>query len=417
LREVGGDLKLYANPNLKTLSLPSLEQVGGDLWFGDDENCQGNNRITSLDGLSTLQAVGGSLVVAGNISLEDISGLSNLKTIGQDLIVRYNMRLTDLSPLSQIEQVPGNLVVGHIVGSTVYNFSYGGEIRQTSLHGLHHVEYVGGDLTIDDVDLPDLDDLDALTDVGGILRIGSTGPDLEVMRAPPQLESLGGLVLEVTHGLAYLTAIDFDVKSITGSLLIADGFRLTNIEFPTLEQLSGTLLIERMEGYLYDIQQPNQLAFPELKHAGGVDLPDLGVLQQLSSFPKLTSVAGDISVRGLGLDQQIANPSVVDFNELTSIGGSLTLYLAGVVELDAFAKLQEVADVSLTSVTPGTNSYYYNHVLRPSERTFQALTHATKLTVGGFSNFEPCWAEDLAEQIWPDGDAQTDLWGVPVCAP
>jgi hypothetical protein len=37
------------------------------------------------------------------------------------------------------------------------------------------------------------------------------------------------------------------------------------------------------------------------------------------------------------------------------------------------------------------------------------------LQVGGFPNLEPCWAEDLALQIWPVGASDATFWGLPQC--
>lgn len=412
LATVGGSLQLFNNLYLETLSLPSLQTVVGDLWIGDFEKCRGN-RFKNLNGLSALKDVGGTLDIAGNVWLTDISGLSKLESVG-GLRVRYNFGVSDLSAFAKLDDVPGDLMVGHLVGPTIYGFSYGVENVIESLQGLQHIAHVGGDLTIRDVNVPGLADLAALTEVEGRLALGKLGAALTVLKAPPLLDAIGGFSLsETTH----LPRIDFGVSEINGDLEIADGFRLVDVQFPKLETLDGRLWIDRLEGF-FD-KKANVLSLPELTHAGAIELPNPGALAQLSAFPNLQSISGDLYISLNEQDIYDWKTQLVDFNQLQAVGGDITIFGNDLSVLDAFAVLTNVGGrVSLTGGVKGAPLSYNQILLGASARTFASLESADALVIGGFSSLQKCWAQDLAEQVWPGGvGAVTDFWGIPTCTP
>jgi hypothetical protein len=321
--------------------------------------------------------------------------------------------LGDVSAFAQLTEVPGDLMIGHFVGPTIYSFGYGVENIITKLHGLHNIEQVGGDLTIGDVNIPNLDELDVLSHIGGTLSLVDMGAALSSLHAPPALSQLGGFSVSASSELA---RIDFAVSTITGDIAIADGFRLVSVQFPTLTTLGGRLWLDRMNGYTDD--EPNHISFPVLSHAGGIELLSMGALSRLAAFPSLMSIDDDLYVMLTQAQMPNWKTEIFDFNRLETIGGDLTIVGYDLSALDAFSLLTDVGgDVSLTGTVKGNPARFYNKWLgTPSVTTFGALSSAQKLVIGAFDNLPPCWAQNLADQLWPEGtDAVTDLWGLPTC--
>ena len=109
LEAVGGSLLLLRSTELSSLSLPALDSTGSltldalstvdTLSVGALDTVTGNlevlacDGLTTLDGLSTLVEVQGSLSVADNARLEDVAGLSGITTVGGDLRIQDNPSL------------------------------------------------------------------------------------------------------------------------------------------------------------------------------------------------------------------------------------------------------------------------------------------------------------------------------------
>jgi hypothetical protein len=405
LTSVGGNLSLYDNEYLSTFDFPSLVTVGGDLSVGEFAKASGNRLVTNLDGFRALTTIGGSLILTGNGELTDIDGLSGVTSVGKDLIIRYNMKLTDLSALAAIRTVPGNLMVGHICGPTIYYFSYGDEIAQTSLLGLQNITSVGGNVTIGNVELTSLDELNSLKHIGGTLELEGLGSFFNELHEPPSLETLGGLHVYEVYSSTALTNIDFAISEVTGNIDIEDQYQLTHVSFPTLENLGGRLSITEMDGYVASPTNPSTIKFPELRNVGSIDLRDLGAIETLSAFPKLETVTNALNVGSCS--------ALVDFEQLKTVGGNLTILGWALEHLDAFGALTTVGGT--LSFTGNDEGYGYGNTYLTNPHAFESLVSAKKLTVGGFPAIPGCWAQNLALQIWPDGNANTYFWNLPVC--
>ncbi len=87
-------------------SLSSVVSIGGSLEITWNED------LTDLSGLDNITIIGGSLNISDNEYLTSLSALQNLVSIGGDLIVEYNSALTTLSGLENINSESiNNLII------------------------------------------------------------------------------------------------------------------------------------------------------------------------------------------------------------------------------------------------------------------------------------------------------------------
>ncbi len=181
---VSGDLVIEA-PNLEKLQpLVRLQEVGGDLRLF------GNAWLGSLSGLESLTAVEGSLEVITNQEIASLSGLNGLREVGGDLYLDNNLLLSDLSALASLATLGGGLRI----------FNSPGLDR---LQGLNALTAVGGDLEIRANEwLSDLEGLDGLTTVNGFVLLYEN-PRLVNLHALGSLCSVGGnFTVSDNQGLA-----------------------------------------------------------------------------------------------------------------------------------------------------------------------------------------------------------------------
>ena len=150
------------SPSLTTLQeLSCVTRIEGSLQV------EGNGQLTNLDGLSSLTSVGGSLVIgedyfkgAPNPMLADLDGLSNLQDISSTFVVSQNPALTNLDGLSNVTSI-----------GSYWHISYNDSL--VDLDGLSNVPRVGGGMNISyNPSLLDIDGLSSVASVSGGLLIG-----------------------------------------------------------------------------------------------------------------------------------------------------------------------------------------------------------------------------------------------------
>lgn len=100
---ISGDLILTSN----VTSLSPLQNI---IAIDEDLDIKGTS-LTTLDGLQSLNNIGGSLIVANTSGITSFSGLSSLTSIGENLNVQSNGQLTSFSGLSTLTNVTGNLTI------------------------------------------------------------------------------------------------------------------------------------------------------------------------------------------------------------------------------------------------------------------------------------------------------------------
>lgn len=173
LETLGGDRTLdWVGAMTSLEGLSGLDEIGGSVLVTDVD------LLTTLRGLHHVEAIGGSLRIgkyrcigtapgqhcywAGNTSLATISDLGALSQIGGDLVIGGNPSLASLDGLQGISVIPGNLVIAD-----------NGSLDDVS--SLASVTWVDGDVTI--TDNPLLTDaaaqalVDAIGDIGGTVTI------------------------------------------------------------------------------------------------------------------------------------------------------------------------------------------------------------------------------------------------------
>jgi hypothetical protein len=99
-----GDMHLTTQPEVDAFACTSLE--GSLTITGDD--------ITNLDGLASLESVGGDLSIRRNASLTNVDGLASLTSVKWVLLISENTALTSVDGLASLTSVKGAL---HIRGN------------------------------------------------------------------------------------------------------------------------------------------------------------------------------------------------------------------------------------------------------------------------------------------------------------
>lgn len=90
-------------PNLDGLS--SLNSIGGRFLVNH------NPALANIDALMTLASVGGQLQIAFNHALENVDGLSGLNSIGSFLEIKINYALQNLDGLAALASVAGDFII------------------------------------------------------------------------------------------------------------------------------------------------------------------------------------------------------------------------------------------------------------------------------------------------------------------
>ncbi len=254
LNSVGGDFFLYQNSALTNLNgLSNLTSVGRDLIMIRNHN------LINLDGLSNLNSIGGELNIFDNTSLTNLDGLSNRTFIGENLEISHNTVLTNLSGLNKLTSVGsiGQSIAlidnSSLKSLNVFNnltFVGGNLLVSTNdslitLDGLNNITYVAGYLSVDqNASLINLDGLGKLTSIGGILAIAGN-PSLTSINSLSNLFSVGENF--VIGGNASLTNLDGlgNFTSIGGDLNIYSNPELLDINgLSNLTSVGGDLKIQ-----------------------------------------------------------------------------------------------------------------------------------------------------------------------------
>ena len=196
--EPGGESRvgLYLLPDLTSLDGLAIDwRPDHDIWFyatgitdvsalaGVSEltalRLDGNAALTSLTGLEQLTVVREALELGDNKNLVDITGLDNLESVGS--LILDNTSLTDVGPLPMLT-APGDVRISNNEQLTSVSVLAGStELRSlvlehnpalTAIPELADLASIEGDFELrTNNGLTDLDDLPALTTVGGRLAV------------------------------------------------------------------------------------------------------------------------------------------------------------------------------------------------------------------------------------------------------
>ena len=245
-----------------------------------------------------------------------------------------------------------------------------------SLQGLHKLVEVGGDLTVENIPLANLDDLSALRRVGGTMGLVDL-PELQRARLPA-LASLGDLTILRAESL---TTLDLpEVTSLEGPLHLEDNPRLANLSgLRTLERMNGRIELTRNPA-MASLDGLNQLQIitGELVLKGNHGLTDFSALSDLTiitsdlhvennngmtrlDLPSLSAVGKEIyigrnsglrTLNGLRALRTVNGDITVEINQklkdvsalggLNTVRGDLILHDNGALDEDARAELLRI---------------------------------------------------------------------------
>jgi len=139
--------------------------------------------LTNLDGLQSLESIGGTIQITNNALLTNLYGLGSLTSVGVTFSIDNNAALENLG-LGSLASVVGNLVISNNdaltnTAGTGSLISVGGALEianndvLTDLDGLD-LSSVGGDFIIQgNAALTNLDGLESLSSIGGNLQINN----------------------------------------------------------------------------------------------------------------------------------------------------------------------------------------------------------------------------------------------------
>ncbi|WP_162419319.1 leucine-rich repeat domain-containing protein [Cyclobacterium roseum] len=267
------ELDIWMNPFLENLN--GLENITSLGWL----SINGNNSLTSLDGLRNLQEIKTTFYLTNNPQLTNLNGLANLKTVEKFFRIHKNPGLTNLKGLNNLRHCPS--------------------IQITSNENLQSVS-----------------ELSELTNLGTV-RI-SSNPRLtsfkEVFTHINEIESLSLSYLEIT---SWDNVLPEGLK-ITGSLSLDNISGLKNMTGLPIEKIiSGGLIIRRSPDIL------SLEGLENLESVGGMVSITLNPnLQTLSGLENLSAVGGTFTVQN--------NEKLADFCALNDLFSSNPSYQPGI---------------------------------------------------------------------------------------
>ncbi|MFN4253744.1 MAG: FG-GAP-like repeat-containing protein [Saprospiraceae bacterium] len=256
---------------------PNCRHFAGNLILRENP---GNNQptITNLEGFRQLKTIGGGLFIWRS-RLQNLHGLDSLESIGTHLEITYNIgNLTSVESLSKLARVGGSVEIG---GNQVAEFNNQPSLK--SLRGLENLRRVGGHFRLFQQGVKSLDGLAGLDFVGKNFSIHSDS--LRDLRGLENLDTVGNsLILFELKRLQTLTGLEnlrhAGLQITTDSLQNLEG--LDNWQSGRELVLANNKLLENLDG-LENLQRlvGQTTAVPVLKN------PTL----QLSANPKLADLS------------------------------------------------------------------------------------------------------------------------------
>jgi hypothetical protein len=207
----------------------------GTSWVHADTCSQADIMLTKQEKVDQFQAdygpcdeITGDLTIVGftflGTDINTLAPLNDIARIGGNLTLQYLSNLPGVDGLSLLTEVGGNLIVNA-------NFP------MTHLDGLIGLEIVHGEIHLENLsNLDSIAGLGALVSIGGDFTIGSAGKLQGLSGFPPAITHLpGGLSLIANPDLDDVSALS-NLIHVGGSLLVSDN--------SSLHQLTGLDAVE-----------------------------------------------------------------------------------------------------------------------------------------------------------------------------
>ena len=283
----------------KQLIIPFLDMLqevtngGSVIISGDDVNDISGLQITSIEGdliienfnagdfnlgsniFSSLETIGGSLIIRNNSIIPEIAAFANLRSIGRNIEIHSNTGMNTINGLGKLTSIGGRL--------EIYDNS-----SITSISGFGELNTVGESFIIRDNErISTLTGFDKVTTITETLRIVNM-PVTSVSFM--DISTIGGDI--VLRNLSDLTMISgFDDLNSASSLTISSN--------PMLQSITGFSMFRST--------------------TQSITLSDNSSISSFPTFPALTMIGGSLE-----MNENSMLEAFPDFTTIMSIGGSLT---------------------------------------------------------------------------------------------
>jgi len=310
ITQIRGNLIIYNNNSLEVMTgLNNISHVNGNVHIGyfdiGSGTGGGNPLLTNLEGLNSIQSIGGELELFANPFLESFEGLDELDSIGIMCDICCNESITSLVGFEDLDFIGGWLTLDHnnnlmnlqgLDNLTVVQvgLSISSNEKLESLDGIESLTSTGiGGIFINDN--PILEDIDGLKNING--NIGSIdieyNDSLSVISCFNNVDTIASLMIEVNKSLESITGFN-DVSSITESLVIYTNGKLKTVSgFSSLENIGGNLMI------FGNSTLPDLSGLEKVSSVGGnLDITENNMLTTLGSLSNLNKVYGRLLLTG-----------------------------------------------------------------------------------------------------------------------
>ncbi|HYX32796.1 MAG TPA: hypothetical protein VE954_06750 [Oligoflexus sp.] len=318
LREVGS-LDIRFNQKLKSLDgLTSLTFVRDSIWIRDNKSLaqidtlshiqalsgtldiSNNDVLAQLDGLSGLRSVGNTLQLLGSPLIQHLDALRNLVSVGEFWLF-YLQNLRSISGLRKLQSV-SRLVLSQLPALE-------------SLVGLSQIKVLSVLYIMGCDKLENLDGLNSLTTITEEARI-AVNTSLKSLDGLKSLEKFTGESFEINDNQELIDTKEICFKTFKGTLLVSENGKLADLALLScLEVFDGSLTIDQIP--IKSLADLSNLK----KVTKGLVLRGLKKLEHIHTAPlPLTEVGGTLTITGLDLLQNLEG-----FQSLGQIGGDFVL--------------------------------------------------------------------------------------------
>jgi hypothetical protein len=309
-----GDLTLNTQAELDAFNYTN---VTGSLII--EPNTRRSDLISNLDGLNSLNSIGGTLTIRRNTDLTNLEGLSSLTSVGGSLNISENTILTSLNGLHNINSIGESLLIeGYQI---------------TSLNGLGNINSIKGNLRIWNCGITSLNGLSSLTSIEGKISIHSNG-GLTSLNGLSSITSIGGdFNIDYNSGLTSLNGLSTSLTSLGGTINVANNNNLIS--------LSGLNNINKVNGIT--IQHNNSLT--SLNGLNNISSSNQIGITSNNNLISLDDLSNVTSVNYLYIEDNPKLASLSGLNNLISIKNNLSINLNdNLIDLQYLSNLTSVGE-------------------------------------------------------------------------
>ncbi len=304
------------------VNYPGCTTILGDVTIEETED----STILSLNGLSVLDSLGGSLAIKSNVGLKSLSGLDGINVIPGDLELSDNAGLVTLFGLGGVTEISGSFMIQNC--DSLPNPG-----------GIGNLSSIGGDLVLEGNNL--------MTTLGALGNVSDSVQNL-VIRDCPSLSAMTGLadITRVTGNLEIANNPELTTLSGLGGITEINGtFFLSNCaSLPSpggignLNTVGGDLVIEE------NARMTTLGALGNINTIGGsLNVINCDSLSNLTGLGGFSAVGGELAIRGNGLLTALDVLSNVN-----AVGG--TLAIINNDSLTSLAGLGNIAPMSISNL-------------------------------------------------------------------